>query len=75
MQLCCGFLAVAPMAASGLWLGLLILWEGTESPLGVFWDFCFVWDRVCPAEDWQHKESLEKGRNAQRVTGTSSSFS
>lgn len=24
--------------------------KGLKAPLGIFWDFCFVWDRVCPAE-------------------------
>lgn len=63
-------------AASGLWLGLLILWEGTESPLWGYFGISALCGTGCVLlRDWQHKESLGKGRKAQRGRGTSSSFS
>lgn len=44
--------------------------------VGAFWNVSALRGTGCVLlRDWQHEENLEKGRNAQRVRGTSSSFS
>lgn len=50
-------------ADSGVWLCLLISWEATESPGS--WEHFGMFSALCVLlRDWQHKEILEKGRNA-----------